>query len=116
MVLCELEALMLKRIILKEDISMGESMDSQVVMMAQLQAVVDQLIGNSIAFEAKIKDIGMLKIKLPLIERFNGIKSKLKGFFALIKQKIYSKGAKLLISRRGCLYRSILNTRTLKVV
>ena len=39
--------------------------------------------------------MGITKIKMLSIERFNKTKLKLKGFLALIKQKIQYKGGKL---------------------
>jgi len=38
-----------------------------------------------------------MKVKIPLIEWFNGIKLKLKGFLAQIRIKVWAKGSKLLI-------------------
>ena len=35
---------------------------------------------NNIGLEAKIKDIRTIKVKILLIERFNRVKNKLKGF------------------------------------
>jgi hypothetical protein len=48
--------------------------------MGQLQAVVDQLINNSVVLNNKINSIGILKVKIPLIKRFSGEKVKLKRF------------------------------------
>ena len=39
--------------------------------------------------------MGLIKIKMPLIERFSGEKTKLKGFLTQIKLKIKYKGIKL---------------------
>jgi hypothetical protein len=36
--------------------------------MGQLQAVVDQLINNSIVLDDKINSIGILKVKIPSIK------------------------------------------------
>jgi hypothetical protein len=49
-------------------------------MMGQLQAVVNQLINNNIALNNKINSIGIFKVKIPSIKRFNGEKTKFKGF------------------------------------
>jgi hypothetical protein len=49
-------------------------------MIGQLYIVVNQLTNNGIALDDKINSIGMLKVKMPLIERFSGEKAKLKGF------------------------------------
>jgi hypothetical protein len=54
--------------------------DSQVVIMGQLYKVINQLINNSVALNDKINSIGMFKVKMPSIKRFNGEKVKLKGF------------------------------------
>ena len=35
---------------------------------------------NNIGLKAKIKDIRTIKVKMPLIERFDGVRNKLKGF------------------------------------
>ena len=35
---------------------------------------------NNIGLKAKIKDIGTIKIKILPIERFDGVRNKLKGF------------------------------------
>jgi hypothetical protein len=62
--------------------------DSQVVMMGQLYKVVNQLTNNNIALDDKINNIGILKVKMPLIKRFSGEKIKLKEFLTQIKLKI----------------------------
>jgi hypothetical protein len=56
--------------------------------MGQLQAVVNQLINNSIALDNKINSIGISKVKMPSIKRFNREKAKFKGFLTQIKLKI----------------------------
>jgi hypothetical protein len=48
--------------------------------MGQLYIVVNQLINNGIVLDKKINNIGMLKVKIPLIKRFSREKVKLKGF------------------------------------
>ena len=54
--------------------------DSQIVIMGQLQAVVNQLINNGIVLNNKINSMGMLKVKILSIKQFSGEKVKLKGF------------------------------------
>jgi hypothetical protein len=49
-------------------------------MMGQLRKVVNQLINNSVVLDNKINSIGILKVKMPLIEKFSREKIKLKGF------------------------------------
>jgi hypothetical protein len=54
--------------------------DLQIVIMGQLQAVINQLINNSIVLNNKINSIGISKVKIPSIKQFSGEKIKLKGF------------------------------------
>ena len=56
------------------------NIDSQVVTISQLQQIVNQLTSNRQALENKITEIGISKVKMPLVERFSGKKAKLKGF------------------------------------
>jgi len=46
-----------------------------------LQAVLDQLYSNNIVYDERLNNIKLIKVKIFLIKWFNGIKSKLKGFF-----------------------------------
>jgi hypothetical protein len=48
--------------------------------MEQLYKIVNQLTNNGVVLNNKINSIGMSKVKMPLIKRFNGEKVKLKGF------------------------------------
>ena len=52
----------------------------QLVIVGQLQEIVNWLIENNIIFKSYINGIGVVKVKLPLVEWFLGDKSKLKGF------------------------------------
>ena len=61
------------------DISIANT-DLQVVIMGQLQQIVDQLTSNRQVLENKITEMGISKIKILLVERFSGEKTKLKGF------------------------------------
>ena len=45
-----------------------------------LKEVIKRIDINNIGLEAKIKDIGTIKVKMLLIERFDGVRNKLKGF------------------------------------
>ena len=54
--------------------------DSQVVIMGQLQAIINQLTGNRQVLENKINEIGITKVKILLVEKFSSKKAKLKGF------------------------------------
>jgi hypothetical protein len=48
--------------------------------MGQLRKIVNQLISNSVVLNNKINSIGISKVKMPSIKRFNREKVKLKGF------------------------------------
>ena len=45
--------------------------------------------------ENKINEMCIIKVKMPLVEKFSGEKAKLKGFLTQIKLKIRYKGIKL---------------------
>ena len=49
-------------------------------MVAQLQEVINQLTVNGIALDAKINSIGIIKVKMLLVKKFRGKKSKLREF------------------------------------
>ena len=54
--------------------------DSQVITIGQLQVIINQLTSNRQVLENKINKMGITKIKMPLVKRFNGKKTKLKKF------------------------------------
>ena len=60
--------------------------DSQAVIMEQLQAVINQLMGNKQELENKLNKIKILKIKMLLIKRFTK-KDKTERGFNLNKTK-----------------------------
>ena len=62
------------------DINMAD-IDLQVVTVIQLQEVIDILTANRTSLENRLNIIGITKIKIPLIEKFRGEKSKLKKLF-----------------------------------
>ena len=64
---------------LVDDTSMA-NIDLQVVIIGQLQQIIDQLTGNGQALENKITKIGISKVKMPSVKRFNSKKAKLKEF------------------------------------
>ena len=68
---------------LGEDTSIRDN-NLQIVIMDQIQAIVDQLIGNGQALKVKLNKIGVLRIKIPSIKWFNNKKIKLKGFLIQI--------------------------------
>jgi len=45
-----------------------------------LQVVLDQLYSDNIVWDERLNNIGLIKVKIPLIEQFNKTKFKLKGF------------------------------------
>ena len=61
------------------NISMA-NMDSQVVIIGQLQQIVNQLISNRQVLKNKITEMDIFKVKMLLVERFSGKKAKFKGF------------------------------------
>ena len=66
---------------LRDDTSIeDDSSQSQLVTIDRLKEVIERMDINNIGLEAKIKDIRTIKVKMPLIERFDGIRNKLKGF------------------------------------
>ena len=66
---------------LRDDTSIeDDSSQSQLVTMDRLKEITERMDINNAGLEAKIKDIGTIKVKMPLIERFDGIRNKLKGF------------------------------------
>ena len=52
---------------------------------------------NQKAFNIRIINIGVLRLKMLIIKRFNRIRLKFKGFFIQIKLKLYNKGYKVFI-------------------
>ena len=48
--------------------------------MNRLKEVVKRMDANNIGLKARVKDIGIMKVKMPLIERFDGLRNRLKGF------------------------------------
>ena len=46
----------------------------------RLKEVVKRIDINNVGFKAKIKDIRTIKVKMLLIERFDRIRNRLKGF------------------------------------
>ena len=66
---------------LRDDTSIeDDSSQSQLVTIDRLKEITERMDINNAGLEAKIKDIGTIKVKMPLIERFDGIRNKLKGF------------------------------------
>ena len=54
--------------------------DLQVVITGQLQVIINQLTSNRQVLENKINEMGITKVKIPSVKRFNGKKAKFKGF------------------------------------
>ena len=50
------------------------------VTIGRLKEVIKRMDINNVGLKVKIKDIGTIKVKMLLIERFNVIRNKLKGF------------------------------------
>ena len=62
-----------------EDTNIAD-IDSQVVIIGQLQQIVNQHTGNRQVLKNKITEMGIFKVKMPFIKKFSGKKAKLKGF------------------------------------
>ena len=79
------------------NISMTESsqLDLQNVIIGQFRSVIKQIENNQKAFKVRINNIGTVKLKMLAVKRFNRTRSKLKGFLAQIKLKLYNKGYKV---------------------
>ena len=54
--------------------------DLQVVMIGQLQIIINQLTGNRQVLENKITEMGIFKVKMLFVKKFNSKKAKFKGF------------------------------------
>ena len=46
----------------------------------RLKEVIKRIDANNIGLEVQVKDIGIIKVKMLLIERFDGLRNRLKGF------------------------------------
>ena len=66
---------------LRNDTSIeDDSSQLQLVTIDRLKEVIKRIDINNIGLKAKIKDIRTIKVKILLIERFDRIRNKLKGF------------------------------------
>ena len=68
----------------RRDINIVENLKAalQYITKKQLKTIIKQLQANDVAIDVKINSIGLMNIKMFLIEQFNKTKLKLKGFFA----------------------------------
>ena len=66
---------------ISKDVSISNA-SLQLVIVGQLQEIVNQLIENNTILKSYINGIRAAKVKLFLVKRFLGDKSKLKGFLA----------------------------------
>ena len=65
----------------RDDTSMeDDSSQSQLATIDRLKEVIERIDINNVGLEAKIKDIGTIKVKMLSIERFDRVRNKLKGF------------------------------------
>src|SRR6266702_2617578 len=65
--------------------------DLQLVTTKFLRDIVDQINNNQLVLDNKINGIGLFKVKLLSIKRFNGTKLKLKGFLLQMQFKVIQK-------------------------
>ena len=89
----------------------SSNIDLQPITRRQLQSVINQLQGNNAVQDERLNNIGLIKVKMPLIKRFNGTKSKLKEFLMQIQMKVQSKGLKLLILADTVVYIRLFLTK-----
>ena len=61
------------------DINIAD-IDLQVAIIGQLQAIINQFTSNRQVLENEINKMGITKIKIPSVKRFNSKKAKFKGF------------------------------------
>ena len=52
----------------------------QLVTINRLKKVIKRIDTNNIGLKARVKDIGIIKVKMLLIKRFNRSRNRLKGF------------------------------------
>ena len=62
-----------------KDINIAD-IDLQVVIIGQLQQIINQLTSNRQVLENKIVELGIFKVKMLSVKRFNSKKAKLKEF------------------------------------
>ena len=63
------------------DTSIGDTLeDLRMVTIAQLKSIISQMEGNTEALNKRLSEIGILKIKLLIVERYNGSRIGLKGY------------------------------------
>ena len=63
--------------------------------MRELRDVVDQMNNNQLALDNKVNEMGLSRVKLPFIKRFNGTRLKLKGFLLQMRFKVMQEKAKI---------------------
>ena len=88
----------------------SSSLDLQVVTIAQLKSTINKINLINNAIRTRINNIGIVRVKIPLIKRFLGKKLRLKGFLTQIKLKLYYKGEKLLIALDQVIYAGLFLT------
>ena len=66
---------------------------------------------NQKALKVKINNIGMTKLKMLAVKRFNRIKTKLKGFLTQIRLKLYNKRHKVATQANAVAYIGLFLSR-----
>ena len=72
--------------------------------MGQLRSIIEQIENNQKVFKVRINDIGVVKLKMLAVKRFNRTRLKLKGFLVQIRLKLYNKGYKVLTQAKVVSY------------
>ena len=78
--------------------------------MGQLKSVIKQIENNQKAFKVRINNIGIVKLKILAVKRFNRTRLKLKGFLIQIRLKLYNKGYKVPIQAKAVAYTGLFLT------
>ena len=84
--------------------------DLQLVMTKVLKDIMEQMNNNQLALDNKINGIGLSKVKLPSIERFNGTRLRLKGFLLQMRFKVMQEKDKMGIPMDQVMYAGLFLT------
>jgi len=75
-----------------------------------LKDIMEQMNNNQLALDNKINGIGLSKVKLPSIERFNGTRLRLKGFLLQMRFKVMQEKDKMGIPMDQVMYAGLFLT------
>ena len=84
--------------------------DLQLIIIGRLKEIVEQIKNNQTVFNNKLKSIGLDKIKMPSVKRFNRIKTKLKGYLIQMTLKLRYKKDKIGTAANAVIYTGLFLT------